>query len=206
MIQVHECEQGSEAWLKARLGIPTASSFSTVMAKGEGKTRSAYMRKLAGEILTGEPASSFSNGHMERGKEMEAEARGYYAMLKDADPRLVGFVSNGPKGCSPDALLSTDGGLEIKTAEPHILIELLLRDDFPPEHRAQVQGNIWITERDWFDIIVYWPKMPSLIKRARRDEAYIATMSGEVDRFNDELQTLVAKLRRYGVGPAEIAA
>jgi hypothetical protein len=37
------------------------------------------------------------------------------------------------------------------------------------------------------------------IKRAHRDEAYISTLSDEVDRFNHELEAVVEKLRPYGV-------
>ena len=67
-MQVFEdIDQGTPEWFACRAGIPTASKFATVMAKGEGKTRSEYMRRLAGEIITGEPTSQFSNAHTERG-------------------------------------------------------------------------------------------------------------------------------------------
>lgn len=200
MIQVFdEIEQGSEAWRAARLGIPTASKFATVMAKGEGKIRSEYMRKLAGEILTGEPMDSFSNAHMERGKAMEDEARETYAFVNDVEPRRVGFVRNGDRGASPDSLIGDDGGLEIKTALPHIQIDRLERNRLPPEHKAQVQGNLWISQREWWDFCSYWPKLPVLTVRVYRDEAFIAQLSDEVDRFNDELHALVARIRSYGM-------
>ena len=200
MIQVFdEIEQGSEAWHSARLGIPTASKFATVMAKGEGKTRSEYMRKLAGEILTGEPMDSFSNAHMERGKSMEDEARQTYAFVNDIEPRRVGFIRNGDRGASPDSLIGDDGGLEIKTALPHIHIDRLERNRLPPEHKAQVQGNLWISQREWWDFCSYWPKLPVLTVRVYRDEAFIAQLSDEVDRFNDELHALVARIRSYGM-------
>lgn len=197
-MQIHNCEQGSEAWFRCRAGMPTASEFSTIMAKGEGKTRRTYMLKLAGEIITGEPTESFSNVHMERGKAMEASAREYYSFLRDEDPELVGFITNGPKGCSPDSLIGIDGGLEIKAALPHIQIERLLRNDLPPEHKAQVQGTLWTAEREWWDFMSYWPKMPPLIVRAYRDEPYIANLSSEVDRFNADLAEVVDKIRHYG--------
>ena len=203
MIQVFdEIEQGSEAWHSARLGIPTASKFATVMAKGEGKTRSEYMRKLAGEILTGEPMDSFSNAHMERGKSMEDEARETYAFVNDIEPRRVGFIRNGDRGASPDSLIGDDGGLEIKTALPHIHIDRLERNRLPPEHKAQVQGNLWISQREWWDFCSYWPKLPVLTVRVYRDEAFIAQLSDEVDRFNDELHALVARIRSYGMQEA----
>ncbi len=198
MMQVFDAiEQGAEAWHKARLGIPTASKFATVMAKGEGKTRSEYMRKLAGEILTGEPMESFSNGHMDRGKAMEDEARETYAFVHDVEPKRVGFIRNGDRGASPDSLLGENGGLEIKTALPHIQIERLLSGRLPPEHKAQVQGNIWIAERDWWEFVSYWPRLPLLTVRVPRDDEYIRTMASEVEKFNDELAIMVERIRNY---------
>jgi hypothetical protein len=171
--------------------------FATIMAKGRGgepsKTRLTYLYKLAGEILTGEPMDNYSNHHMERGHEMEAEARQFYAFLNDCDPEQVGFITNGPKGCSPDSLIGNDGMLEIKTKLPHLLLACHEADGFPSEHWAQCQGQLWVAEREWVDLNCYWPRMQPLIIRAHRDEAYIKTLADVVDRFNDELAALVAK-------------
>lgn len=191
-------EQGTPEWFACRAGIPTASKFATVMAKGEGKTRSEYMRTLAGEILTGEPAETFRNDHMDRGNQMEDEARQTYAFINDAEIKRVGFIRSGNKGASPDSLVGENGGLEIKTALPKIQIHRLILNRLPPEHVAQVQGNIWISEREWWDFVSYWPRLPVLTVRVYRDEAYIANMSSEIDRFNDELAEMVEQIRRYG--------
>lgn len=197
MLKVHDMPQGTPEWFAVRRGLPTASQFATIMAKGRGggesKTRQTYLYKLAGERITGEPMDSFSNHHMERGHEMEPEARQYYAFMRDAEPQLIGFITNGPKGCSPDSLIGADGMLEIKTKLPHLLLGVLEADDFPAEHRAQCQGQLWVAEREWVDLVCYWPKMPPFIKRAYRDEAFIAQLSTAVDQFNDELEALVAK-------------
>lgn len=199
-MEVFTFEQGTPEWFAARMGIPTASEFATVMASGRGggesKTRRTYMLKLAGEIITGEPMESFSNAHMERGKVMEDEARNFYSFMTDADPERVGFIRNGQKGCSPDSLIGSDGMLEIKTKLPHLAIEAILKDkDFLPEHKAQCQGALWVAEREWIDLAVYWPKVPLFVKRAYRDEDYIAKLSAAVDAFNSELQEVVAKVR-----------
>lgn len=200
-MEIFEYEQGGDEWKNARCGIPTSSEFHTVMAKGrEGGasvTRRKYLMSLAGEVLTGEPMESFSNGHMERGRIMEDEARNLYAFLTDAEIRRVGFIRNGKKGASPDSLVGTEGGLEIKTALPHIQIERLLRGDLPPEHKAQVQGNIWLSERIFWDFVSYWPKLPLLKVRVFRDDIYIKNMSAEIDRFNDELAAMVESIRNY---------
>lgn len=206
MIEILTCEQGSQEWFTARLGLPTASEFSTVMAKGEGKTRRTYMLKLAGEILTGEPMESYTNFNMERGKVMEDEARELYSFIKNVEPERVGFIRNGQKGCSPDSLIGATGGLEIKTALPHIQIDRLMKDELPAEHKAQVQGSMWVAERDTWDFVSYWPKLPLFIKPVARDNGYIANLAGEVDRFNDELQKVVETIRSYGKQPVNILA
>lgn len=195
MMEILNCVQGSAEWFAARAGIPTASQFGTVMAKGEGKTRRTYMLKLAGELLTGDPMDSFTNKHMERGHEMEPEARRFYAFQNDVEPELVGFIRNGKKGASPDSLVGEDGLLEIKTKLPHLLLDVILKDSFPAEHRAQCQGQLWIAEREWIDLVCYWPKMPAHIVRAYRDEPYIKQISEAVDQFNDELAEIVTRFK-----------
>lgn len=204
MIEIIDCEQRSPQWYSARAGIPTASEFSTVMAKGKdggastSVTRKTYMLKLAGELITGEPMEGYENAYMARGRDMEPEARDIYAFVNDAPLTPVGFVRNGRKGCSPDSLIGDNGGLEIKTAAPHILIPFLLRNEFPAEHKAQVQGTLWVAEREWWDLCVYWPKMPLFTVRAFRDDLYIKQISDAVDRFNDELSATVEKIKTYG--------
>jgi len=205
-IQIFDCEQNSPEWYQARLGIPTASEFKTLISvKKDAKdkvTRQTYMRKLAGEIITGEPMDSYSNVHMERGKEMEDEAREHYAFSVNAEPRRVGFIRSGNKGCSPDSLIGDNGGLEIKTALAHIQIERLEKDELPPEHRAQVQGALWIAEREWWDFVSYSPKLPLFVNRVYRDEEYIKALAAAVDEFNTELSIMVERIRRYGVQEA----
>lgn len=199
-MQVIDCIQGTPEWFAARAGIPTASRFCDVMASGRGgaesKTRRTYMLKLAGEIITGEPMDSFSNVHTERGHEMEPEARNFYAFKHDCEPQLVGFIRSGNAGASPDSLIGADGLLEIKTKLPHLLLDVLLRGDFPADHRAQCQGQLWIAEREWIDLICYWPKMPPHIIRAHRDEEYIKQIAAAVDQFNDELAEIVARFQQ----------
>lgn len=201
-LEIIDCEQGSPEWYSARLGIPTASMFATVMASGKGGgpslTRAKYMRELVGERITGTANEGFNNWHMDRGKEMEAEARSLYAFVHDEPLEFVGFIRNGAKGCSPDSLSGAKGMAEVKTALPHILIETLIADRPPPEHKAQCQGNLWVAEREWIDLIVYWPKMPLFVKRLYRDETYIADMAKAVSLFNDELAEMEAKVRNYG--------
>lgn len=202
MLEVFDCPQNSPEWMECRRGIPTASQFATVLAKGKGGgssvTRREYLYKLAGEVITGQLAESYSNHHMERGHEQEPAARELYALLKDREPLPVGFIRNGRKGASPDSLIGDDGLLELKSKLPHRLIAAMFRDDEPPEHRAQCQGQMWVAEREWLDLAVYWPGLPLVVHRVERDEEYIKTLAAEVDRFNEELDLIVQRVRAYG--------
>lgn len=201
--EIIDVEQNSPEWFEARRGIATASKFKDILAKGEGKMRRGYMLKLAGERLTEEVTEGYTNAAMERGHEMEPAARAKYSFMHSVEPQLVGFVRNGDKGASPDSLIGPDGVLEIKSAEPHILIDFMLRGEFPSTHKAQCQGHLWVCEREWCDLAIYWPKLPLFIVRAYRDAGYIRTLAEEVSRFNDELAEVVEKVRAYTGSPRE---
>lgn len=200
-IEIFDCEQGSEEWFRCRMGIPTASEFKTVVAiKKEAKdkkTRMTYMRKLVAEILRDEPMEAgYQNEHMDRGKEQEDEARANYAFMTGSEPRRVGFVRRGNAGCSPDSLIGDEGGLEIKCALSHIQLERLQDDVLPPEFRHQVQGNLWVTERKWWDFVSYCPKMRLFKIRVFRDEAEIAEIEAAVNQFVFEMCEMLANERR----------
>ncbi len=194
MIEIFNCEQGSPEWIACRLGIPTASKFATILAKGrEGgasKTRKEYLFKLLGERVTGEQMYNYQNDHMERGKQMEDEARNLYSFREDVDCERVGFIRNFGAGCSPDSLIGDKGMLEIKTKLAHIQCEVLVTGNLPSEHTAQLQGQLWIAEREWVDFVSYWPKTPLFVRRVYRDDAYIKDLAKAVELFLHELATM----------------
>ena len=203
-LEIFYCQQGSPEWFDARRAVVTASEFATVIAKGRGGgesvTRRKYLLTLAGEAITGEVADKWEgNRHTERGKLLEPEARDAYALITGADPVQIGFMKRGGAGASPDSLIGEHGLLEIKTKLPHLQLECLEADRLPPKHAAQVQGQLWISGRQWCDFVSYWPGLPIFIKRVERDEAYIAGLSVAVDEFLAELSAIV---RKYGAQQA----
>lgn len=208
-VTIIECEQGTEEWHRARMGIPTASKFAVVMSSPSGRAgtmpgRLRYLRVLATEIITGEPnMDDYKSAAMQRGHVMEPIIRKEYRFVTDKDPKLVGFVVNdglikGRKvGCSPDAMLGDDGVLEIKSMEPPLLIELLETRAIPPEHRAQCHGNMWVTERGHLDLVVGWPGLPQFRATIKRDPLEIGKIKTAVECFYEDLDKLVDWLRRY---------
>lgn len=204
-----DCIQGTEQWQKARNGLITASLFEMVMAqKKQGQKTSRYqsiMMKLAGERITGKTVEEGTTLAMRRGTELEPNARKLYATLTHTEPKCVGFVlaDDRMKGFSPDAFVGKNGLLEIKTKKPEILIPHFYQRGFPEEHKAQCQGGLWIAQREWVDLMLYWPDMPPLIKRAYRDEAYIRRLESEIRRFNESLEMMVQHIKSAAIGLSE---
>jgi len=77
----------------------------------------------------------------------------------------------------------------------------VLGDAVPNEHMAQIQGQLWVAEREWCDFVSYCPKLPLFVKRVHRDEKQIAAIKKAVDIFENELNTLMRVVR-----PVEAAA
>lgn len=197
-LQIFTCEQNSPEWLACRLGIPTASKFAMVMAKGrsggDSLTRRDYMFELIGQRRTGVIEEGYTNKHMDRGHEWEPDARNLYSMVADVEPQQIGFLRRGDVGASPDSLIGNDGLLEIKTRLQKLQIALLLADEVPPEHKAQIQGQLWVSGREWIDFVSYHPGLEIFVRRVYREESYIATIKVAVDDFLDEMHGLIAKL------------
>ncbi len=185
-----DCEQNSDEWVNARCGCVTASMFKSVMAKGEGKTRAKYLRQKVAELITGKPTEGYTNSHMDRGHAQEPDARNMAAFMCGYEPVLVGFMKRGMVGCSPDYLVGDDGMGQIKTMLPEILIDVLDSERIPAEHKAQLQGELWVSGRAWTDFIGYSPGLPLFVKRMFRDEVFIAELGREVNSFLTDISAL----------------
>lgn len=205
---IEDIEQNSPEWFEIRRGIPTASNFSIIMASGrdgdESKTRAQYMRMLAGEILTGRPAEGkIMTAAMQRGKDMEPEAREHYLATRFVDIRQVGFMrrklpSGRYFGASPDGLIGARKALEIKTMRPDLIIERLERGaGGMTEHRPQVQGTMLVGDLEEVDLMIFFSGMPvAPTATIYRDNTYCNEIRRAVEVFDFELNQLVEKIRR----------
>jgi putative phage-type endonuclease len=193
-----DCEQYSEEWFAARAGLPTASSFDKIVTtKGEpSKSAKNYMYQLAGENITGIKTDTYQNAAMQRGLEMEAEAKELFRFAV-GDVREVGLVYPDEQkkySCSPDGLLE-DAGLEIKCPLIHTHVSYLLSNILPTDYIQQVQGSMLVTGfKKWF-FMSYYPALPPLILEIERDDAFIAKLSAELDKFCLELAGVTKQLK-----------
>lgn len=209
---VHHDQQGSEDWLRLRLARPTASRFKDILTKPRtkgataSKTSQTYLAECFAEWAIQEPLDGFSSPWMERGRRQEVDALKAYRTFiapKDAEVEPVGFVTLDDDllspGCSPDALVGEDGGLELKVlgAKHHVAC-MFEPERFLKEHFAQVQGGLWITGRKWWHLVAYNPAMVPVIHRVERDEAFIENLTEKVTEF---VAMLEEKLVEFGYQP-----
>jgi len=199
-------EQRSEDWFRARCGKATASRFNDVMATlksgGEAATRKNYRTQLVIERLTGIPTETYTNGAMQWGVEFEPLAATMYEAETGNVIEEVGFEEHFEleAGASPDGLIGEDGLIEIKCPNSATHIEYLKGKSLPKEYKAQVQGQLWITDRKWCDFVSYDPRMPAnlqlFIVRVERDEEYIDELYREVVKFLKEVYEEVEELKK----------
>lgn len=178
-MQVINVEQGSEEWLKARLGVPTASCYAKLITtQGKRSTQAeSYINELIGQRITGEIPETFKSEAMERGNELEPQARAYYELMTDNDVEEVGLILNDiGAGCSPDGLIGEHGGLEIKCPKLSTHIGYLRNGKLPTAYIQQVQGCMYITGRKWWDFMSFHPDTESLIIRIERNETFISAL------------------------------
>lgn len=197
-------EQGSVDWLQDRCGCATASCFADIIAvsKSTGKplkARDDYLWRLVSEQVYGTPTEAVSARSMEWGTEIEPFARQAYEIETGSIAVPSGFVLHKSIpycGASPDGLILLDGGIEIKCPKSRAVhLQTWRMDDMPVEHIPQVQGNLWVNEREWFDFISYDPRAPEhlrlYVKRIYRNDKYIVALESHVTEFLDEVKQLV---------------
>lgn len=205
---MHDLIQGTPEWLAARAGSLGASSIADALAKtktGWGASRANLKARISTERLTGRPVETFSNAAMQRGNDLEPQARDFYSLHTGYDVSEVGIVLHPAikhSHCSPDGLCGDDGMVEIKCCGATRHMEVL--DGSPPEDRyvKQCFWQLACTGRQWVDLAYFHPDFPHemqlVIHRIERDDAVIAALEGEVSEFLGEVATTLANLRaRY---------
>ncbi len=206
MANLHDVQQGSDAWHQLRVGKVTGSRIADLMAQGKSgapsASRARYMGELIAERLTGVPTKFFKSADMEAGTEKEPEARALYEFRFDVEVKQVGFIDH-PRiemaGCSPDGLVSIDGGVEIKSPIVATHIETLETKKCPGNYLKQIQWNLATSGRLYWDYVSFCPELPEAMRffrmRIQRDSAMIVEMETQVRKFQADLEAKLATLK-----------
>ena len=150
-------QQGSEEWLEFRKDKITATGAYKIL-QGES-IQDILTEKENEKDFTG-------NYYTERGHILEDEARLLYEELNSTQVTEVGAVINTkyPQyACSPDGLVRDEnGGIEIKAFKEDRQEDVFQNLD--PHIIAQIQFNLFVTECDWWDWILYNPEVKDISK------------------------------------------
>ena len=201
-----DCEQGSPKWQIARLGIPTASRLDSLVTPKTGKPSAQaerYLNELLAEWALGYPVDGATTQFMARGNELEIRAICEYEFEHDVKVDRPGFILSDDRmvGCSPDGLIGEHGGVEVKCLSAANHIGVLRNEPDPAEHRCQVQGCMWLCERDWWDRVYFHPQLPTKTVRIERDPEFIETLTTVVDGFIANLLAARDRLLAAGCVP-----
>lgn len=209
-------KQGTEEWHSDRLGKATASRASDILAKGRSgpsAMRKNYLAELVAERLTGKRAEGFTSSAIDRGNELEAEARLAYEITEGANVVETGFVQHPTipmTGASPDGLVGNFGLVEIKCPNTATHIEILQGGTIPKAYRDQMQWQMECTGREWCDFVSYDPRLPEPmqmdVQRVMRDDDYLNEIRPLIIQFLDDLAALENDLRvQFKLQKAEAA-
>ena len=193
-----ELEQGTAEWLQARCGRPTASRFSDIITAAKGdlsKSAKGYIRELIGQTFCPEWSYVFKSAEMQRGNDLEPEARAAFCEATGLTVAQVGFCvrDDGISGCSPDGLITDAAGeymagLEIKCPSPKKFIEWVDEDDLPDEHKIQVHGSMAVTGLTEWHFFAYFPGMRPFHKLVQWND-YTDKLCSSLDLFVFDYKT-----------------
>lgn len=200
MITIRDIEQGSPEWFALRVGVLSASRFKDMLMKPTTAGYRDLIAELATERLVGQPArDGFTSHHMQRGIELEAEARSLYEFDQNVDVDQITFVYRDDSklvGCSPDGMVGDDGLLEIKCPKLATHVGYLLRGKLPTEYAPQVYGQMLVTGRSWCDFVSYHPasNVPMFRLRVEADQGEFDKLETAIDATQEAIEAMMMDL------------
>lgn len=195
-------EQRSEAWFKAREGRVTGSAVGAILGLSPFAKPADAMRRMVRDYY-GLPTEFKGNVATQWGTLHEAGAITEYEMTTSRIVKPATFVTfENWLGASPDGYVSEEGLIEVKCP-------FGLRHEFAPvnfklakqqpHYYAQMQIQLFVTDREWCD---FWQWTPSdnNLERVNRDQKYIDTMLKGLRAFYNEYLVEREKLEKYADG------
>ena len=168
----HDVAQRTAAWHALRAGRVNGSTAKAVLAKvgkGEAASRRDLRVQLALERVLGTSCddSTFVNSDMQRGIDLEPEARAAYEMATGRVVGEIGFVSSTRQsiGYSPDGAIGDYEGLvEIKV--PRAATHWgYLQHGGTGLHSAQLTHALHVChDVPWVDFVSYDPRFPPALQ------------------------------------------
>jgi putative phage-type endonuclease len=199
-------EQGTPEWRAERAGRITASRFVDVL--GTRPAREKYARELVFERLAQRPKHEVKSKSTAWGTDIEPFHVEAFELHTGLIAERCGLIAH-PRypfiAASPDRLTSDGGGLECKAPHDEAVHVQTWLEGMPDEHRAQVLGGMFVTGRTHWWFTSYDPRQAEpyrlYVERVPRDDRYIATLSGALLTFEQEVQAMLEQIRNRAAQP-----
>ena len=195
----YEVEQRSDEWFQAKMGKMSASNADTILANGKGLE--TYIYSLMAEYYSKGEKVHYTNADIERGILLEPEAKIEFEFYTGLEVREVGYVElNEYILASPDGLIGDDGLIEIKCPNDSIYFKLLLSNNIKPEYIAQMQMQMYVTDRQYCYFVSYNPNFEKslYIKKINRDEEMIDKLKKGLERGTQLIKEIKENFRKVG--------
>jgi putative phage-type endonuclease len=193
---IHEIEQNTDEWFQLRMGKITASNFASVMAnepKAFGKPALQYAMRVAIETRTKIAIDTFNNEWMERGKQLEDDARTMYEQLNFCEVHPGGFAEQGRFGASADGQTEDNGLIEIKSVKYNTHFERLIKGGYDTSYQWQIRGQMWLYDVAWCDFVSFCPDFPlnkqMYVYRVERDLEIEKLMIARLNIFTAQVDS-----------------
>lgn len=196
----HTVEQRSDEWYKLRCGMLTASEMKKITSLpcsiyNIHPEERAHLYELAAQTVTQYVEPEFVGYDMERGIADELRAKVIYnenvARIEDC-----GFITrefDGFKlGYSPDALVGSDGQIEVKSRKQRLQFETVKNRRVPGEFMLQIQAGLLVSGREWCDFISYCGGMDMMIIRVLPNERLRPNLLRVCEIFHKHLRETIA--------------
>lgn len=185
----------------------TPSGFKKIMTNGRGgdsfgKTALSYVDEVVMKII-GVEQDDFTSYEMQWGIDNEPFAVEAYQDYKIAEvhSRNERFVHSDYDFISGevDGLVGEEGGIEVKCPNSNNHLSNLIEAAQLSQYMYQIQGYMWITNRQWWDFVSYDPRFPKeyrlSVNRVVRDESVISELEVRCEALWGMVQKRLDQIR-----------
>lgn len=205
-MKIHDVAQGGVDWSILRSGKVTASEMDALVTpRGkikDGAGLKTYLYKKVAEAWLGGPLAELNIWDMEQGHILEEFARPAFALETGLDVSTVGFITTDDEraGCSPDGLIGSTAGVEIKCPHVDTHIGYVLDGVLPKDYVLQVQGSLWVTKFPKWYFYSFCRRMPPLILEIEPDPEIQKSIGIAVAEFLERFDEALDKLTKLNGG------
>jgi len=176
------------------------SQFAKVMTGSRkkdqifGATAESYAEEIVCRIM-GFPLENYVSEAMQFGINCEPLAIKEYESVKFTEVDYTKDRVIHPKydyiSGEPDGLVGSDGIVEVKTPNPTNHFKSLLNGEQISQYMYQIQGYLWLTDRQWCDFCSFRPDYPEKyrlrVNRVVRDQDMIDSLEERCVLFWNDL-------------------